>query len=164
MTAKPQKASSNPPSTRLQAIEGAPHGSAKTSKTSEKPKVDSTHGQKKVDGQPTVSSTQPKRTVQQSSVLGAELLKQLTSEQADLLKSDDRLMTDAKKSERMELAAHVMGFKDAASCDKDSLRSSYKKMAIQFHPDRNPQNKEEAGAHFANVGNAYKILCQKLGI
>lgn len=129
-----------------------------------KAKVAPQQEQPKTEPKVTTSSTEPKRSVQQGSALGLDALKQLTSEQDSLLKGDDRLLSSGKKQERLDLAARVMGFKDAASCDVDQLRRSYKKMALQLHPDRNPQNREESGAQFAIVGNAYQILCKKLGI
>ena len=40
----------------------------------------------------------------------------------------------------------------------DEIRKSYRKLAMQFHPDRNPTNKDEAEARFKEVTKAYEVL------
>lgn len=40
----------------------------------------------------------------------------------------------------------------------DEIRKSYRKLAMKYHPDRNPTNKEEAEAHFKEVTKAYEVL------
>ncbi|KAL7647878.1 UNVERIFIED_CONTAM: hypothetical protein RMT77_001488 [Armadillidium vulgare] len=42
-------------------------------------------------------------------------------------------------------------------CDED-LRKSYRRLALQFHPDKNPNNEEEAKAKFQEIQNAYEVL------
>jgi DnaJ-class molecular chaperone len=40
----------------------------------------------------------------------------------------------------------------------DDIKKNYKKMAVQFHPDKNKDNKEEAELKFREISNAYSIL------
>lgn len=40
----------------------------------------------------------------------------------------------------------------------EDIKKAYKKLALKYHPDRNPTNKDEANAKFLEVSNAYKIL------
>jgi len=40
----------------------------------------------------------------------------------------------------------------------DDIKKAYKKSALKHHPDRNPDNKEEATAKFQEIGNAFKTL------
>jgi molecular chaperone DnaJ len=40
----------------------------------------------------------------------------------------------------------------------DGIKSAYRKAALQWHPDRNPQNKEEAEAMFRQASEAYSVL------
>ena len=40
----------------------------------------------------------------------------------------------------------------------DEIKKAYKKAALKHHPDRNPNNKEEATAKFQEIGNAFKTL------
>ena len=44
------------------------------------------------------------------------------------------------------------------NCNKEEIKQSYKKLALKWHPDRNPNNKEEAEKKFKNISKAYNIL------
>ncbi|MGH9351307.1 MAG: DnaJ domain-containing protein, partial [Terriglobia bacterium] len=38
------------------------------------------------------------------------------------------------------------------------IKSAYRKLALQFHPDRNPENHEEATERFKEITEAYSVL------
>ena len=40
----------------------------------------------------------------------------------------------------------------------EEIKSSYRKLAMQWHPDRNPENKQEAEIRFRECTEAYTIL------
>src|SRR5260370_37563659 len=40
----------------------------------------------------------------------------------------------------------------------EEIKSSYRKSALKWHPDRNPENKEEAEVRFRECTEAYSIL------
>ncbi|MBV9083522.1 MAG: DnaJ domain-containing protein, partial [Acidobacteriaceae bacterium] len=42
-------------------------------------------------------------------------------------------------------------------CDETTLKSSYRKLALQYHPDRNPNN-PEAEERFKEAAEAYAVL------
>ncbi|KAF8525953.1 hypothetical protein BU17DRAFT_83457 [Hysterangium stoloniferum] len=42
--------------------------------------------------------------------------------------------------------------------DEDALKRAYKKMALKWHPDRNPSNTEEASKQFKEVSEAFEVL------
>lgn len=44
---------------------------------------------------------------------------------------------------------------------EDDLKKSYKKAALKYHPDRNPDNKEESEKKFKEISEAYSVLSDK---
>ena len=49
----------------------------------------------------------------------------------------------------------VLGLSKSAGLDE--IKSSYRKLALQFHPDRNPDNKE-AEEKFKEATEAFEVL------
>ena len=47
---------------------------------------------------------------------------------------------------------------DKSSTD-DEIKKSYRKLAMKWHPDKNPENVEEASTKFQLIGEAYDVLC-----
>jgi molecular chaperone DnaJ len=50
----------------------------------------------------------------------------------------------------------VLGIDRQAS--EQEIKSAYRKLAMQHHPDRNPENKEEAEEKFKEITEAYSVL------
>ena len=50
----------------------------------------------------------------------------------------------------------VLGVERSATADE--VKSSYRKAALKWHPDRNPQKKQEAEEKFREATEAYSIL------
>ncbi|XP_032657234.1 dnaJ homolog subfamily B member 8 [Chelonoidis abingdonii] len=50
----------------------------------------------------------------------------------------------------------VLGLHQKAS--QDDIKKSYRKLALKWHPDKNPNNKEEAEKKFKAIAEAYEVL------
>ena len=44
------------------------------------------------------------------------------------------------------------------TASKEEIQKAYKKMALKWHPDRNPTNKEKAEEMFKKIGEAHEVL------
>ncbi len=51
---------------------------------------------------------------------------------------------------------NLLGIEQNAT--QDEIKRAYKKLAVTHHPDKNPNNKEEAENKFREISNAYSIL------
>lgn len=44
------------------------------------------------------------------------------------------------------------------SAKDDDLKKAYRKLAMKWHPDKNPNNKKEAEAKFKQISEAYDVI------
>lgn len=47
--------------------------------------------------------------------------------------------------------------KVARNATDDDLKKSYRRLAMKWHPDKNPDNKKEAEANFKQISEAYEV-------
>lgn len=50
----------------------------------------------------------------------------------------------------------ILGISKSASASE--IKRAYKKLALQWHPDKNVDNREEAEAKFREIAAAYEVL------
>jgi len=43
------------------------------------------------------------------------------------------------------------------SANDDDLKKAYRKLAMKWHPDKNPNNKKDAEAKFKQISEAYDV-------
>lgn len=43
---------------------------------------------------------------------------------------------------------------------EDDLKKAYRRLAMKWHPDKNPNNKKEAEAQFKQISEAYEVSQQ----
>ncbi len=53
----------------------------------------------------------------------------------------------------------VLGVKDTAT--EQEIKKAYRKLAVQWHPDKNADNKEVAEEKFKSISEAYAVLSDK---
>lgn len=46
----------------------------------------------------------------------------------------------------------------AADADEATIKKAYRRQALKWHPDRNPDNKEDAERKFQEIAEAYETL------
>ena len=63
------------------------------------------------------------------------------------------------KSEKQEDYYEILGVKKDAT--EAEIRKAYRKLALKWHPDKNPDNKEEAEEKFKKINEAYSVLSDK---
>lgn len=44
---------------------------------------------------------------------------------------------------------------------EDDLKKAYRKLAMKWHPDKNPNNKKDAEAKFKQISEAYEVCKSK---
>ncbi|KAL5106415.1 hypothetical protein TcWFU_009102 [Taenia crassiceps] len=58
----------------------------------------------------------------------------------------------------MEEVDYYTVLKVDRGADGESIKKAYRKLALRWHPDKNPDNKEEAERQFKLVSEAYEVL------
>lgn len=70
-----------------------------------------------------------------------------------------RALTRAEKSLKLSQRKDwykILGVSRTASMSE--IKKAYKKLALQWHPDKNVDNREEAEAKFREIAAAYEVV------
>ena len=46
----------------------------------------------------------------------------------------------------------------AKNASETDIKKAYKRLALKWHPDKNPNNLKEAEKHFKEISEAYEVL------
>lgn len=65
-------------------------------------------------------------------------------------------------SESLERYYRILGINESAS--KTEIKRAYRRLALRYHPDKNPGNQERAAKIFTAINKAYSILIDKAHI
>ncbi|KAJ8350293.1 hypothetical protein SKAU_G00254230 [Synaphobranchus kaupii] len=52
----------------------------------------------------------------------------------------------------------VLGLGVSRNASSEDIKKAYRKLALRWHPDKNPDNKEEAERRFKEIAEAYEVL------
>jgi len=68
----------------------------------------------------------------------------------------------ARRRNKMSLseALGIFDFQSGCNITKDKIKKTYRRLAMKYHPDKNPGNKE-AEAKFKQCANAYETLLEE---
>ena len=67
--------------------------------------------------------------------------------------------TQAKIQFDSEDYYEVLGVSKTA--DDNEIKKAYRKLAVKWHPDKNPDSQKEAEEAFKKIGEAYSVLSDK---
>jgi curved DNA-binding protein CbpA len=65
-------------------------------------------------------------------------------------------------SDSLERYYRILGLSEGAS--RREIKRAYRRLALKYHPDKNPDNQERAARIFIAVNKAYSILIDKAHI
>ncbi|KAK3262037.1 hypothetical protein CYMTET_29090 [Cymbomonas tetramitiformis] len=60
-------------------------------------------------------------------------------------------------------ALDILGISSNDAADESKIKTQYRKLALKWHPDKNPDNQEEATSKFKEISNAFKVLTSPAG-
>ena len=58
----------------------------------------------------------------------------------------------------MELKDYYQILNVSQDASAEDIKKAFRRLALQHHPDRNPENTEEAGEKFKEINEAYEVL------
>jgi curved DNA-binding protein CbpA len=60
--------------------------------------------------------------------------------------------------ERIQVKDHYQVLGVARDASQDEIKKAFRSLALRYHPDRNPQDQQEAEEKFKEINAAYEVL------
>ena len=99
---------------------------------------------------------------QHCALLAANTLKAAIRDCMALQKEPWKRLIGNTKGVGMQLKNYYQILNVSQGASAEDIKKAFRRLALQYHPDRNPENVREAGEKFKEINEAYEVLSLSL--